>query len=139
MKESDLNKQNGIVETKLASGKSATVSATVTERDTANAVGSGSLDVFATPMMIALMERAACECLADCLYGGQTSVGTLINVEHVAASPVGAEVTATATIDSVLGRRVEFAVIANSGDRVIGKGKHTRVIVDVERFMLGVK
>jgi len=139
MKESDLNKQSGVAETKLAPGKSATVSAIVAERDTAKAVGSGSLDVFATPMMIALMERAACECLADCLGGGQTSVGTLINVEHVAASPIGAEVSATATIDSVLGRRVEFTVIANSGDRVIGKGKHTRVIVDAERFMAGVR
>jgi len=139
MKESDLNKQNGIAETKIAPGKSATVSAIVAERDTAKAVGSGSLDVFATPMMIALMERAACECLADCLGGGQTSVGALINVEHVAASSVGAEVSATATIDSVLGRRIEFIVIAASGDRVIGKGKHTRVIVDVDRFIAGVK
>lgn len=89
-------------------------------------------------MMVALMERAACECLSDCLGGGQTSVGTLINVEHIAASPVGAEVTATATIRSVSGRRVEFAVNAASGDREIGKGEHTRVIVDVERFMAGV-
>jgi len=127
--------QNGIAETKLAIGKAATVRATVTDKKTARAAGSGSLDVLATPMMIALMEQAACDCLADCLDGKQTSVGSLINVEHTVPSPVGAEITASATIDSVFGRKVEFTVTASDKSGEIGKGKHTRIIVDKESFM----
>ena len=127
--------QGGIVESRLALGKAANVSVTVSENNTAKAVWSGSLNVFATPMMIALMEQAACECLSGCLDEGQTSVGSLINIEHTRASPVGAEVTATATIEFVFGRRVEFIVIAGDGSGVIGKGRHIRNIVDAERFM----
>ena len=127
--------QGGIIETKITLGKTATVTTEVDETNTARAVGSGSLDVFATPMMIALMERAACECLSDCLDEEQTSVGSLINVEHAAASPVDAEITATAKIEFVFGRRIEFAVTANDKSGEIGKGKHTRIIVDTEKFM----
>ena len=119
----------------LVLGKTATVSAVVSENNTAKTVGSGCLDVFATPMMISLMESAACECLSDCLDMGQTSVGTLVNVEHIKASPVGAGVTATATIELVLGRRVEFVVTASDGSGEIGKGRHIRAIVDAEQFM----
>ena len=86
-------------------------------------------------MMIALMEQAACECLAGRLDKGQTSVGTEINVLHNAASPIGTEITATATIESVLGRKVEFLVAASDKSGEIGKGKHIRVIVDAEKFM----
>ena len=85
--------------------------------------------------MVALMERAACECLTGSLDKGQTSVGYLINVEHTAASPLGAKVTATASIDSISGRRIEFIVTAGDDLGEIGKGKHTRVIVDKDRFM----
>lgn len=127
--------QGGIVETKLTLAKTASITTVVTETNTAKVVGSGSLDVFATPMMIALMERAACECLSNTLTDGQTSVGTQISVEHIAASPLGAEITATATIEYVFGRKVEFLVAASDNTGEIGKGKHTRVIVDGERFM----
>ena len=127
--------QGGIVKTGITLGKSATVSVTVETGNTAKAVGSGSLEVFATPMMIALMERAACEVLADVLEDGQTSVGTLINVEHTAASPIGAVITATAVIDYVFGRKIEFSVTAADGTNEIGKGKHTRMIVDATKFM----
>ena len=127
--------QGGLVESRITIGKTATVSTTITSQDTAKAVGSGSLDIFATPMMIALMERAACECLTDCLEPGQTSVGTKINAAHTAASPVGAEVTATATIEAVFGRRIEFNVTANDGAGEIGSGKHTRMIVDGARLL----
>lgn len=120
-------------------GKTASVSVAVTDSNTAKAVGSGSLDVFATPMMIALMERAACECLADVLNQEQTSVGTKIDVMHTAASPVGAEITAAATIENVAGRTIEFTVTANDGTGEIGKGKHTRVVVDAEKFALKAK
>jgi len=127
--------QGGIIETKLTLGKAASASTIVADNNTARAVGSGSLNVFSTPMMIALMERAACECLADCLDDAKTSVGTQINVEHTAASAVGSEITATATIDFVFGRKVEFAVTASDKSGEIGKGKHTRIIVDTESFM----
>ena len=124
-----------MIEAKITLGKTASVSTIVADANTAKAVGSGSLDVFATPMMIALMERAACECLADGLEPGQTSVGTQINVSHIAASPVGAEISATATIECVFGRKVEFWVTAADGTNEIGDGKHTRMIVDAGRFI----
>jgi predicted thioesterase len=127
--------QGGLPETKLALGKTASVSVIVDESNTAVAMKSGSLPVFATPSMVALMELAACECLADCLDDGQTSVGSLINAEHTAASPIGAEITATATIELVFGRKIEFAVTASDNIGEIGKGKHTRMIVDTERFL----
>ena len=117
-------------------GKTASVTTIVTEANTAKTVGSGSLAVFATPMMIALMEKAACECLTEALTDEQTSVGTQITVEHTAATPIGAEITATAVIEYVSGRKIEFAITANDGRVDIGKGKHTRFIVDRERFIL---
>ncbi|MDR1581504.1 MAG: thioesterase family protein [Synergistaceae bacterium] len=127
--------QGGIVNTELTLGKSASAVTKVTEHNTAHAVGSGSTHVFATPMMIALMESAARKCLAGCLSEGQTSVGTQISVEHTAASPLGAEVTATATVERVFGSRIEFIVTALDGSGEIGKGRHTRAIVDAARFM----
>ena len=131
--------QGRVVESRLSHGKSAAVRTVVTENNTAKKVCSGSLDVFATPMMIALIERAACECLADCLDEGQTSVGTQIEVSHTAASPIGSEVTATAKIDYVFGRKIEFTVTASDNAGEIGSGKHTRIIVDAERFMKKAK
>ena len=116
-------------------GKTATACTIVDNNNTAKSVWSGSLDVYATPMMIALMEQAACECLVGGLEPGQTSVGTEINVAHIAASPLGAEITATATIDSVTGRKIEFIVSASDKTGEIGNGRHTRVIVDTEKFM----
>ena len=119
----------------LTIGKTGTASTTVTDSNTAKAVWSGSLDVFATPMMIALMESAACECLSDCMEEGQTSVGNMISVEHTKASPIGAEIKASAAIESINGRRIVFAVTANDDSGEIGKGKHERTIIDAERFM----
>lgn len=116
-------------------GKTARASVSVTGQNTARAVGSGSLEVFATPMMIALMERAACAALADSLEEGQTSVGVSVSVSHTAASPVGALVTAEAVITSVSGRSVEFDVFARDENNCIGEGKHIRVIVDSAKFM----
>jgi predicted thioesterase/RimJ/RimL family protein N-acetyltransferase len=116
-------------------GKTATVFTLVSESNTAKAVGSGSLDVFATPMMIALMEQAACECIAEMLDDSQTSVGTFISVDHIAASPIGANISATATIENISGRMIEFSIIANSERNEIGTGKHTRCIVNIKKFM----
>ena len=127
--------QGGILTSELQLGMTATISTMVDEGSTARAMGSGALDVFSTPSMIALMEYAACECLKDALPEGQTSVGTLINVSHKAASPVGAKITATAKLDYVFGRKLEFSVSAHDGTREIGKGKHNRVLVDEAAFM----
>lgn len=110
------------------------VTVTVEKERLASAVGSGSLDVFATPMMVALMEQAACGAAQDLLEAGQTSVGTMINVEHVAATPLGMEVTATAVLEKRDGRRLDFTVTARDGAGEIGRGSHSRVIVDAARF-----
>jgi len=123
----------------LTQGKSGTATTTVTVKNTAKTVGSGSLDVFSTPMMIALMEQAACECLADGLEPCQTSVGTQINVAHTAASALGAIISATATIEQVDGRKILFAVTASDGTNEIGYGTHERFIVDAEKFMARLK
>jgi predicted thioesterase len=119
----------------MKTGKTAKVCTVVSEKNTAKAVGSGDLEVFATPMMIALMEQAACECIADCLEEGQSSVGTQINVAHTAASVIGAKISATAIIESVDGRSISFSVSASDGEKEIGNGKHTRVIINAQRFM----
>ena len=119
-------------------GKTASATALVDESNTAKAVGSGSLEVFATPMMISLMESAACKCLVDGLEDGQSSVGTAISVEHTAASPLGAEITATAVIVGVGDRKIEFEVSACDAKGEIGRGTHERYIVAVDRFMARV-
>jgi len=116
-------------------GNTATAGTVVTQHDTALAVGSGDLPVFATPMLLALMERAACQAIAHSLAGGQSSVGTQASIVHTAASPIGAEVTATATVSAVNGRQVEFELVAHCGGQEVGRGKHTRVIIDAARFM----
>lgn len=107
---------------------------TVTAAQTALQVGSGDVAVFATPMMIALMENAAAQCLKPFLEEGQTSVGTAIATSHVAATPVGMRVTATAKVIAVEGKKVDFTVTASDERGLIGEGTHSRVIVTKERF-----
>ncbi len=108
-------------------------SLTVSDEDTAKSLGSGSLAVFATPAMIAAMEAAACNALG--LDGGLTSVGTAVNISHVSATPVGMKVMAEAVVTLVDGRRLEFSVSAHDERGLIGRGTHSRVIVDADRFM----
>jgi predicted thioesterase len=134
-----LSIQGGFVETKITLNKTATVTAMVDKTNTARVVGSGSLDVFATPMLAAHMERAACEVLADTLAERQTSVGTFISVNYTAASPIGAIITFKATITSVRGRKIEFYITANDNKGEVGIGQHTRVIVDAEKFMMKLR
>lgn len=111
----------------------------VGEADTAIAAGSGDLPVLATPVMIALMEAASCDALAGHLPYDLTSVGSHIDVDHVAPSAVGSTVTAHARIIEVTGSRVTFEVRAEhvwGGEHtVIGHGTHVRVVVDRERFL----
>ena len=107
----------------------------VTENNTAEAVGSGGLKVFATPMMIALMEKASFIAIDECLDEGMTSVGTMVNIEHVAATPVGMMVTVESVVTAVDGRKVSFEVTACDEAGLIGKGTHDRFIVNSEKFM----
>jgi len=127
--------QGGIVESAVVLGRTGTATTTVTTENTARTVGSGDLDVYATPMMVALIEQAACQCLEDCLEDGQTSVGVAIGVEHTAASPVGTTVAATVVVSAVHGRRVVFEATVTDSTGKVGSGRHTRVIVDRERFL----
>jgi fluoroacetyl-CoA thioesterase len=114
-------------------GRTATRELVVSDADTAIAVGSGSLPVLGTPVLLAWCEAATCAALD--LPEGQTSVGTRVSLEHLAASPVGASVSVTASVAYVDGRLVRFAVEARMGDKLVGTGEITRVVVDAERFM----
>ena len=116
-------------------GKNYTVSIKVGTEDTAKAVGSGTLEVLATPKMIALMEEAAYKCIANDLEAGTTSVGTLMNVKHLSATPVGMDVRACATVTEVDGRRVVFKVEAFDSCGMIGEGIHERFVVAEEKFV----
>ena len=116
-------------------GLSFTCETVADKTNVASTVGSGSIDVFATPMMIALMEKAACECIAADLEPGQSSVGTKIDVAHTAATPVGMKVAATATVTTVDRRRVDFEVTASDECGEIGRGTHCRFIIDTDKFL----
>ncbi len=118
----------------LSPGLSGTASVTVTPDLTANAFASGTVAVYATPAMIALIEAAAVAALDGHLPEGKTSVGTRIDVQHLAATPVGMTVSATATLTEVDGRRLVFEVSAADPVEVIGSGTHERFIVDRDRF-----
>ena len=115
-------------------GESNRIEMIVDKSKLASTVGSGELDVLATPMMIALMEQAASTLLGRFLETGQTSVGTMMNVAHSSATPLGMRVTATATITAQEGRRVDFEVTAKDECGEIGRGTHSRFIVDAQRF-----
>ena len=112
----------------------ATVTELVTENNTAAVVGSGSLAVYATPAMLALMEKAACAAVAPLLEDGATTVGTLLNVSHLAATPVGMKVSATAELVSQEGRKFTFRVTASDECGVIGEGMHERFSVLSQKF-----
>ena len=108
---------------------------TVTPDKTAAAVGSGSLEVFATPWMIAMMELAACQALAPYYDEGQSSVGTKLEITHDAPTPPGMKVCAEAEVTEVDRRRIVFAVKAWDETGVIGKGKHERFLINTEKFL----
>ena len=107
----------------------------VEREDTAKEVGSGSLLVYATPCMVALMEGAACEAIADCLSDTKTSVGTALNISHLSATPVGLEVRAEAEVTAVDGNTITFQVTAYDEAGKIGEGTHKRVIVTTQKFL----
>ena len=107
----------------------------VERSDTAKEVGSGDLLVYATPCMVALMEGAACEAIAEALKETETTVGTMLNIEHTSATPVGLEVRAEAAVISVEGKVITFEVTAYDEIGEIGRGLHKRVIVNSQKFL----
>ena len=107
----------------------------VTEHNTANAVGSGLVPVFATPYMIALMENAAVNALTPYMEENQGTVGTHLDVSHDSATPIGMKVWAEAEVTAVDGKAVTFAVTAYDEAGVIGKGTHNRFVITVDRFL----
>lgn len=107
---------------------------TVTSENTAKTVGSGELEVFATPAMIALMEETAYKSVAGELDAGMGSVGTCMNVKHVSATPVGMKVTCRTELREVDGRRLVFHVEARDEAGLIGEGIHERFIVQNDKF-----
>ena len=115
-------------------GMTHTMSMTVEPQMTASSMKSGALAVFATPIMIAMMENVCMECVAPSLPEGQSTVGTLVHVTHEAPTPVGAEVRFSCTLREIDRRRLVFDVIAEDGMGVIGRGIHERFIVDSEKF-----
>lgn len=124
----------------MTDSPTATLRFTVTGEDTAAAVGSGSLAVLGTPRLLAWLEAATCAALEPTLAPGATSVGTRVQVEHVAPSPVGQEVEVAATSTYADGRLHRFSVSARHVDdgrpgKVVGSGEVTRAVVDADRFM----
>ena len=107
----------------------------VTEQNTAICAGSGTLPVFATPFMCALMEKAAWMAIAPALNEGDSSVGTKLNISHLSATPVGLKVWAESEVTAVDGKRIEFKVTAGDEKGLIGEGTHERFIVTDERFL----
>ena len=106
----------------------------VGEEHTAPRVGSGRVHVLATPVMINLIEAAALDAVERLLPAGRQSLGTVLNVRHVAATPVGMRVTATAEVTAVDGRTLRFRVEARDERELIGDGTHERVVVNVAKF-----
>ena len=116
-------------------GMKAEVGTLVEREDTAKEVGSGDLLVYATPCMVALMEGAACEAIAEALPDTQTTVGIALNIEHISATPVGLDVRAEAEVTAVEGKVITFAVRAFDEVGEIGNGTHKRVIVNIQKFL----
>ena len=120
-------------------GRTATLEFTVSQDDTAAALGSGDLPVLGTPRLLAWAEAATCAAIAADLDAASSSVGTRVQLDHVAASPMGAAVSVTATTSYVDGRLVRFEVVAehevDGAPKVVGHGEVTRVVVDRERFI----
>lgn len=118
----------------ISKGTSASVLLTVTDSDTAIALGSGDIAVLGTPRLVALCEQAAVAALAETLPDGATTVGITVSLDHLVATGVGGSVVASATVTGVDGRKVSFSLQVLDGDTVVASGTHVRVVVDRARF-----
>jgi fluoroacetyl-CoA thioesterase len=124
-----------VVFPELEPGLSGRVEHLVAEESTARHLGSGSVDVLATPELVRLMEVAAVAALAGNLPAGITSVGVAMDMQHTAATPVGLRLEVSAVLTGVQGCRLEFQVVARDEVEEIGRGTHQRVLVEVEKFV----
>src|SRR5574337_2065692 len=111
----------------------------VSQKNTAETWGSGDVPVFGTPSLVALLETAAVNALAGKLGPGETTVGTWIEISHLAAPPVGEDVSAEAELVGIEGRKLSFTVVAHDNRTKIGEGRHHRMIVARDRFLAGVQ
>ena len=118
----------------MEQGATATVHHVVSDADTAAAVGSGSVEVLATPRLLALCEQASLAAVEPLLEEGLISVGVEVRLDHVAPSPIGREIRAEATLDKVKGRKLFFTVAAHDDCGLVGVGKVVRVVVNAESF-----
>jgi fluoroacetyl-CoA thioesterase len=121
-------------EERIVAGLRGSASLVVSEEHTAPSIGSGKVRVLATPVMINLIEAAALAAVEHLLPAGYQSLGTRLDVRHIAATPVGMRVTATAEVLRVDGRTVNFRVEARDERELIGDGTHDRVVVNVAKF-----
>ena len=119
----------------ITTGITGEKSVAVKIENTALAMGSGTLRVFATPAMIALIEGCCAESVEDMLPQGITTVGTKVEVEHLAASPIGASILCKSKLTAYDGRRLDFEVEVFDNAGLIGKGTHTRFTVEAQRFI----
>ena len=119
----------------LEPGRQATVEETVTEDMTADRLGSGDVPVLGTPVVLALVEAAAVAAVADELEPGTTTVGASVALDHLAPTPVGGTVTATAALAQVEGRRLTYRFEVTDAAGPVARGEHVRVIVDRDRFL----
>ena len=116
-------------------GTTASVTYTTDNRSTAIALGSGDLPVLATPKLVALVEEAAVAAVAGLVPDGDTTVGSHIEVDHLAPTPIGGTVVARATVVAVDGRRVEYVATVTEGANLVARATHVRYIVNRRRFM----
>ncbi|MBV9614072.1 MAG: thioesterase family protein [Ktedonobacteraceae bacterium] len=123
----------------LKPGMTGEATTTVVHENTAAAVGAGGVEVFGTPMLIALMEGAAWKAVADALDEGYVTVGTRVNISHLAATPLGQQVQASAELVEIDGRRLVFNVVAYDERQKVGEGQHERTIVHLERFLSRIR
>jgi predicted thioesterase len=119
----------------LSVGARARVEHTVTDADTALALGSGDVAVLGTPRVVALAEQATVAAVADLLENGTTTVGTRVDLAHLAATPVGRTVVAEATLTGLAGSLLTFEVTLHDGDTVAARGHVHRALVDRARFL----
>jgi predicted thioesterase len=124
-----------LMEFNLDQGTSLVKELIVTENETAIAIGSGDLEVYATPAMIALMENVAKNLVIDGLPHGYTTVGIDMSIKHIKSSPIGANITCKATLIKIDGKKLFFDVEASDDKGIIGKGSHIRYIVNSKDFM----
>ncbi len=128
-------KRGEILEFNLKEGMNATVEKIVAEDDTAAKVGSGNMQVFATPMMIGLMENSALKAVDEHLGEGFATVGIHVDIKHLAATPVGMKVKAISKLVKIDGKKLLFEVEAYDEEKKIGQGNHTRYIVKIDEFL----